>query len=31
MIQKYCPEIAEAMTAQTEYAFEMTANNFGTQ
>ena len=31
VIQKYCPEIAEAMTAQTEYAFEMTANNFGTQ
>lgn len=31
VIQKYCPEMAEALTAQTEYAFEMTANNYGAQ
>ena len=31
VIQKYCPEMAEALTAQTEYALEMTCLHFGNQ
>ena len=31
VLYKYAPEIAEALTAQSEFAFEMTNNHYGFQ
>ena len=30
VLYKYAPEAAEALTAQSEYAFEMTNDHYGT-